>query len=729
MLMRRIVILLSIGFFFLIGNVKATYSPFEKEALIVEVTGNPWDRKEEIEKNYPRIEVVTVYEKLFNGLALKVDRRKMNLLKEIDFIQHVYPVQTYRTLPSPSPQQIEDENVVLPSALHSTPYTGKGVKIAVIDTGIDYRHNDLIKNYRGGYDVIELDEDPMETTIDEGRPTNHGTHVAGIIAADGKLKGVAKDAEIYAYRALGPGGVGSTIQVIAALEQAVLDDVDIINLSLGNSINGPDYPTSIAVNQAIDLGVMVVIANGNDGPNHWTVGSPATSAKAISVGALQGKEIIPYLYEPDEQRKIAFELLHGSVGWNFSRDHKVVPLERPAEDLFGNFAIVKRGEDTFTELSLQAQRKGAIALLIFNHEDGIFQGLIEHEEEDINIPIIALSKEDGQWILKALKDNSVYFQTKYESVDQTIASFSSRGPVTVNWRIKPDIIAPGTNILSTVPGGYEVFQGTSMAAPHVSGALAVIKEAQPTWTSKQIVSSILTTAKRLVREDGTPYAPIEQGMGEIQVEEAIATKTMIHNPLLNFGKATENITYFQTELEIENISDQSLTYHFDLPKKEQGMMWKLPQSFTIGAKETKTIPIELKVVKAFLKPGFHQGWIALKERNRTFHLPYLFILDEADYPMTTGFQFYLKPYQENVYIYKLYVIDDGIETVEVHLYDPDTLIYQRKLMELKSIDVGLIEGEIERRELGTKGIYRAVVLARTKDGKVESYETIVNIEQ
>src|SRR5699024_6505866 len=168
--------------------------------------------------------------------------------------------------------------LTLPAMLNKTPYTGKGVKVGVIDTGIDYNHPDLEANYRGGYDLVDLDDDPMETDATQGMPTIpgthvsgiiaaqgemngiaadadnhpdlvanygggydlvdldddpvetdatqgmptiHGTHVSGIIAANGEMKGIAPDADIYAYRALGPGGSGSSVQVIAALERAV----------------------------------------------------------------------------------------------------------------------------------------------------------------------------------------------------------------------------------------------------------------------------------------------------------------------------------------------------------------------------------------------------------------------------------------------------------------------------------------------------------------------------
>ncbi|MDI4707135.1 S8 family serine peptidase, partial [Pseudoalteromonas shioyasakiensis] len=190
-------------------------------------------------------------------------------MESLEFIRAIHTVQTYEALPYFKANQTlrqsyeglkEKKSDVIPSDLNDTEYTGKGVKVGVVDTGIDYNHPDLSNNYKAGYDLVDLDDDPMETLKEEGIPTIHGSHVAGIIAADGDLKGVAPDAEIYSYRALGPGGAGTSVQVLAAMEQAVKDDVDVLNLSLGNSVNGPDYPTSVAVNRAVELGVPVVIA-------------------------------------------------------------------------------------------------------------------------------------------------------------------------------------------------------------------------------------------------------------------------------------------------------------------------------------------------------------------------------------------------------------------------------------------------------------------------------------
>src|SRR5699024_1328822 len=126
-----------------------------------------------------------------------------------------------------------------------------------------------------------------------------------------------------------------------------------------------------------------------------------------------------------------------------------------------------------------------------------------------------------------------------------IAPFSSHGPVAVNWMMKPDLIAPGVNILSTVPGGYDILNGTSMAAPHMAGALAVLKEAHPDWTNKQLIGAVKTTAKSL--ED---IEPIAQGTGNIQLEEALNTEVIIDNPSLSFGKTAEHINEQEVALSV-----------------------------------------------------------------------------------------------------------------------------------------------------------------------------------
>ncbi|OZU88445.1 peptidase S8 [Virgibacillus indicus] len=708
----------------------ATHSA-EKEkdlqSIIIEVEGDPKEHKEYIEAYHPFINVIGTYETLLNGLALQGTPEKLAKMEALEFIKSIHSVQTYETTAletaiSDFPKQAD---AVIPSELNTTEYTGKGVKVAVIDTGIDYNHPDLTSSYVAGYDLVDLDEDPMETLPAQGMPTLHGTHVAGIIAGNGELNGVAPDADIYAYRALGPGGSGTSVQVIAAMEKAVEDGVDIMNLSLGNAVNGPDYPTSMAVNKAIDLGIAVVIANGNNGPGHWTVGSPATASKALSIGASSPPELIPYLYESLMDREIAIHPMVGSVPWKLDKTYPILSAEEN-RNLHGKIALFRRDTVPFYEKAKLAEERGAIAVLISNNEDGKFQGMIENERP-VTIPVASISKLDGEWLRKQQKNNSFQMKTIYKEKPSTIAEFSSRGPVTVNWDIKPDVLAPGTNILSTVPDGYQKLQGTSMAAPHVAGAIALVKEAHPDWDTQQIFGALKTTSLRMEAENGDPLEPIIQGMGKIRPEKAIEAKTIIHDPLLSFGKIDSYMETKTIEVIVENKTNKTQFYSFDIPDKETGITWKLPKMFKVEKQEKITLPIELNITAAQLKEGIHQGWLTLHQDNNEYHLPYLFVNKTADNPKAMGFEFSLKPFSKETYLYQLYVTDPA-ERVEVDLYDPDTLMYKRTLLTMNDVKIGMNEGEIKKAELGPPGHYNALITIYLEDGSYEHYETGFYIE-
>lgn len=170
--------------------------------------------------------------------------------------------------------------------------TGQGITIAIIDTGIDYRHPDLGGCFGpdckvvGGFDFVNHDDDPMD---DNG----HGTYVAGIAAANGTLRGVAPDARLLAYKALDANGAGSSSDIIAALERAVDPDgdpltedaADVINLSLG-SFDDSNSPMSIAANRAMDAGSVVVAGAGNNGSGYGTLLSPGNAESVVTVGAV-----------------------------------------------------------------------------------------------------------------------------------------------------------------------------------------------------------------------------------------------------------------------------------------------------------------------------------------------------------------------------------------------------------------------------------------------------------
>lgn len=709
------------------GDVQAEQD--DKASIIVEVEGDPAKHKEFLELYHPYVDVVATYDKLFNGLALQAAPEKLAKMQALEFIKAIHPVRTYKAITALDVQEDKQSNAVIPSSLNTTKFTGKGVKVGVVDTGIDYNHPDLTDNYVGGYDLVDLDDDPMETVKTEGIPTLHGTHVAGIIGANGDLQGVAPEAEIHAYRALGPGGSGTSVQVIAALEQAVEDGMDVINLSLGNDVNGPDYPTSIAVNRAADYGVSVVTANGNAGPENWTVGSPATASKSLSIGASSSPQHIPFLYEPTADKSIPLVAMMGAAPWTLDKTYPIVNADEQQEDIAGKIALVKRDKIPFFEKVKRAEEAGATAVIIANNEEGMFQGSVANEEHPITIPVAAISQQDGAWLEKLIEHEQkpLNVETAYQETKTDIASFSSRGPVTVNWDIKPDVVAPGANILSTVPGGYQELQGTSMAAPHVTGAIALMKEAKPDWTNEQIIGAIKTTAKSIQDEKNQPYDPIIQGTGEIQIEKAMNTKTIIHDPLLSFGKIDPYRKTNTIEMEIENTTNEQQTYTFDIPKKQKGLTWKLPQTFTLEKNEKKKLPVELSVISAQLKDGIHQGWLTLHQGDEKFQLPYLFVNKTADYPKAMGFEFSLKTFSKDTYTYRLYVTEP-VKHAEVSLYNPDTLLYERTLIEAEDLQSGMNEGQLRKSKIGKPGYYQALITVQLEDGTFESQETELFIE-
>lgn len=226
---------------------------------------------------------------VFNGMALKTSRAVISEIQTLPYVESVYPDVEVRALLNESVPLIR-ANVVW----DNLGAQGDSVKIGIIDTGIDYLHPDLTANYiAGGYDFVNGDDDPMD---DNG----HGTHVAGIAAANGTLKGVAPHAKLMAFKVLNAWGAGYSSWIIAGIEKAVDPDgnpetddgVDIINISLGGPGTSDD-PMSQAVDNAVEAGVICAVASGNSGlQGNFSIGSPGCALKAITVGASDKSDVM-----------------------------------------------------------------------------------------------------------------------------------------------------------------------------------------------------------------------------------------------------------------------------------------------------------------------------------------------------------------------------------------------------------------------------------------------------
>jgi minor extracellular serine protease Vpr len=411
--------------------------------------------------------------RLHNSIVVDVTDKQLSQLRTSPEIKKIHKVtrvskyleQSVGKINAPQVwTQIDDEGKTI---------TGQGIKVAIIDTGIDYTHPDLGGclgagcKVAQGYDFIDDDDDPMDVD-------GHGTHVAGIVAASGPtLKGVAPDAILMAVKVLNDQGVGFSDTIIAGIEFAVDPDGDpatddgahVINMSLGGP-GGPNDPISVAVNNAVDAGVIVVVAAGNDG-NFGDIGrfSPSSAEKAITVGSTNKSD----------------------------------------------------------ELSI----------------------------------------------------------------------FSSKGPSLISGQLKPEIVAPGSDIKSLAPNGaYISLDGTSMASPHVAGAAALIVQAKLGISPIRAKTLLISGAVNLDLE------PFEQGFGRLDINASINNELLIVSSDLILGRIDDGQqSYsFNREIVLENTSDIDVQLTVGIPTTfPEQVTFTVQEIVNIAANSQITVAVAIDI--------------------------------------------------------------------------------------------------------------------------------------
>ena len=448
-------------------------------------------------------------------------------------------------------------------------YDGSGIIISIIDTGIDLSHPDLEGKIIGGYDFVDNDDMPEDVN-------GHGTQVAGIIAANGNLKGIAPNSKILMYKVSEDGESVPSHLIIKAIEKSIEDGADIINISLG--INQTNTKIDQAVNKAIRNNIFVVTAAGNFGPELNTIGSPGINPNAITVGAtfnnvtssivstfeIEGKtfNVFPMVGTQSLTEPITSQIIFGKYG----RVHDL--LENNFE---GSILLIERGSDIeneivyFSDKEKNAADVGAKAIVVYNNKPGIFFGELIHEyvSEGYNptIPALSLSREDGLVIKEILQSDTKGVLDVFYHPD-FVAYFSSRGPVSPFY-IKPDIVAPGAFINTTdTNGNYKISSGTSFAAPHVAGTAALILQKNPQLTPQELKSILMTTSE-IVYDQFDDRFPIEvSGNGRIDASKAINAELIIMPPNLIFDLSPAN--QIQTKnFKIKGIGHESLSIRFE----------------------------------------------------------------------------------------------------------------------------------------------------------------------
>ena len=552
-------------------------------------------------------QVIKSYERLFNGVAVTADANTAEQYADLPSVKAIHPV---RPVSVPAPQEVTPRMLTAIAqtgadiAQSELGLSGEGIKVGIIDTGIDIDHPDFGGNGTNGsttfptakvaygYDFVgdDYNADPTSENYQpipkpDGNPDDcqgHGSHVAGIVGASGEITGVAPNVTLGAYRVFGCGGSTDDQVILDALERAEADGMDVVNMSLGSDYDAwPDAPTSRASDRLVRNGIVVVNAAGNAGDMFTqTIGAPGVADLAINVASFDNSHV--------RMDEVVFNTANGAISAGFLASTgspeptdalngtNVVPLTDPlgceaeTADLSGSVAIASRGTCTFHEKAVTAQNAGAEAFIIYNNTAGFINATVEGETE-ITIPVITVSQEVGEAVV-AGQPATIEFTGELSSQPNPtgglVSDFSSWG-LAADLTLQPDLGAPGGSIRSTYPlekaDGYATLSGTSMAAPHVAGAVALMLEANPNLTPAEVRDRLQNSAEpaaiRELPDAGFFDAAHRQGAGLIQVDRAIQDDFVVSPGKISTGESADG-AHTET-LTISNSSNADVTWTLD----------------------------------------------------------------------------------------------------------------------------------------------------------------------
>lgn len=460
--------------------------------------------------------------------------------------------------------------------------------------------------------------------------------------------GVAPKAELYSLRIF--GCEGSTDLTDQAIEWAMdpnndgdlSDHLDVINMSLGSGF-GSAYDTSaVASNNAAQAGVIVVASSGNANDVYYITGAPAVATYAISVASSVDSSAVLSAFEVTANSAPPTQLmppakypaslaqfgpqsfsLPGNLAYTTPTDNGCAAY--PAGTFTGKIALINRGTCTFVVKVKNAQDAGAIGVLMANNADTFPAGM-GGADATITIPSMMTTKSIGTALRTDMNGTtntvSVLLTTAYPNsvlmldptIVDTVSSFSSRGPGrgTV---LKPDITAPGDTIFSTKNGSRsqgDNFSGTSMAAPHMAGVMALLKQMHPTWSVAELKALAMNTATNDLwtsTAHTATHTPTRVGAGRVSVANAALSSVIAYNAAdpgqvsLSFGEqAVLGVQSFVKSITIQNTGTASAEYlaaFNNYYQSNPGLTFVLLDASDVGLDHPVTIPaggtLEIKV--------------------------------------------------------------------------------------------------------------------------------------
>ena len=536
--------------------------------------------KQWLQANAPKAKITGTFDISLNAVSIELNGTSLATLKRAPMVVEAQYAGLYHQL-SGDPV---DPDLALIDAVAAwggggAAGAGAGVKVAVVDTGIDQDHScfddlgdsDGPNNYTNNKVIVAkvFANKAAQLGFDAEAVQDHGTHVAGTVACDfgtaavvdgvaipHTISGVAPAAKLGSYNVF-PGTITNarSEDILNALDAAYSDGMDVANMSLGGNASGIQDLLTIAVNNLDRGGMVVAVSAGNEGPGFSTVGSPGSAERALTAGASSVAHQVSGTVSVGDQSALSVAGEFGPIPYPLSGPIHIIAgsdsviagvstgcAPHAAAPNATSIAVVARGVCTFSTKVRNARDAGYAGVIVINRVAGeaFVMGSDGTPDQPV-LPSAMVSLDGGAVVLHegaTVTFNAPSYVNPFGTAN-LMADFSSEGPTDVDRRIKPDVVAPGVNVLSSIPGGgFAFFNGTSMASPHLAGAAAVVRSQHPLWTAAQVRSAIVNTADdtALTPFYGNPANdPNLVGAGLLDLSAAVNATVQLDRVSVSFG--------------------------------------------------------------------------------------------------------------------------------------------------------------------------------------------------
>ena len=560
------------------------------------------------------------YDVLFNGFSIEVSVANRAKIANLPGVKAMYPVEIIQ---APNP---ETAGNVAPDIARAVDLTGariaqtqfglsgSGIKVGIVDTGIDIDHpafggsgtpgTTVFPSARviAGYDLVgdsynSSGTPAQQVPVPDPNPDDcngHGTHVSGIVGANGGgFTGVAPGVSFGAYRVFGCTGTSSSDVIVAALERAYADGMQVINQSLGAARQWPQYPTAQASTRLVNKGVVMVASIGNNGPGGsspdalFAAGAPGVGDKVIGVASFDNAQAsftvngTPYGYNQATGSPIAptSGSLPMAKTWNgVAPSPSTSPAASPVNDgcaalpqgsMNGMAVLIRRGTCSFYQKAFNAQQAGAAAVVLYNNQPGAVNPTVAGTPA-ITIPVVAITADQGvalHNLIAAGPTSLVWTATAVGFPFGTgglISGFSSFG-LNAELTLKPQLGAPGGGIFATYPlelGGAATLSGTSMSSPHVAGGVALILQGRPKANPRTMQTRIQNAADPKNWSGNAALGLLDyafrQGAGMLDIVGTLQATTIVEPSQLSVGESEGGPKSFT--ISVKNEATTSVIY-------------------------------------------------------------------------------------------------------------------------------------------------------------------------